>query len=78
MKLYPNPAKDFITVETQNSINDLEYTLISSSGQIIGTGKILSNKEQISVSNLINGLYILKFVSKEQKFSKTEKILIRK
>ncbi len=74
LKMYPNPTRDFVTIES-NGLNDLEYVLISLNGQIIKSGKILTDKEQISVSDLTNGIYVMKFISKEMKFSKTEKLI---
>jgi len=77
-KIYPNPARDFINIETVEGLSDIEYQIVSMNGNIVCSGKLNSNREQINVSALNNGLYLIKLSSKELKLLKTEKLMIRK
>jgi hypothetical protein len=60
IKLYPNPASDYISLDS--SIKDFDlYIIINASGQIVQTGHIDSN--QINISNLSSGIYSMCFRS---------------
>ena len=59
LRIYPNPAKDIINIET--SAQRCEYQLINNIGQIVLNG-ILSGENVISVENINNGIYFLKLI----------------
>ena len=59
LRIYPNPAKDIINIET--SAQRYEYQLINNIGQIVLNG-ILSGENVISVENINNGIYFLKLI----------------
>ena len=54
VKIYPNPAKDFINITSKQQINSVE--ILDQSGKRISESKEL----KINVSNLSKGIYILK------------------
>lgn len=58
INLYPNPSKGILYIES-NYINS-EYIVINIMGEIVTSGKIVSDNQQIDISNLSNGLYLLK------------------
>lgn len=55
--IYPNPTSDFITIESERSINSI--TIFSLSGQLIESIKTSSTIYQLDVSPYIPGLYLL-------------------
>jgi chitodextrinase/endonuclease I len=57
-KMFPNPATDFVTIQT-NSSSTNQYTIIDIFGKTIESGK-LQNGAQLKVSSLVNGLYFIK------------------
>lgn len=58
LKVYPNPASDYITISGLKKTENYEiYNLI---GQKIRKG-ITTNDESIDIQNLIKGIYLLKF-----------------
>ncbi|WP_435138547.1 T9SS type A sorting domain-containing protein [Formosa sp. A9] len=57
VRLYPNPSCDYIYISNLNK--EQGYTIINGLGQEILKNKI-SNNDKIDVSNLVNGLYLLK------------------
>ena len=67
--VFPNPAKDYITISTKESL--IKAELLSASGTYISTFK--TNK--INVSSLVKGIYILKIYT--QKSISTKKIIIK-
>jgi hypothetical protein len=76
--LAPNPAQDFIAIQTQMAEKDLNVELIDELGKIIKTGKILqgSTLSIIETDTVYNGLYFVKI--SDGKNSKTYKVIIDK
>jgi hypothetical protein len=58
IKLYPNPAANFIKIN--GLTNTQQYTIYSILGTEVSTGTI-DNNEDIETANLTKGLYFLKF-----------------
>lgn len=57
INVYPNPAKDFISIKNDRTENFV-YQIIDSSGKIVKTGKA-KTEEQIDVRGLVKGNYVL-------------------
>jgi len=55
-KIYPNPARDILRVETNNSAT---FSLIDQSGKVLVTTNI-TGKGSINISGIAPGLYYLK------------------
>ncbi|MBY0424940.1 MAG: T9SS type A sorting domain-containing protein, partial [Cytophagales bacterium] len=68
LKFYPNPVSDKLTIEinSRNTNIDLVYLIIDSNGKTIQSGHLKEipegqiNKLELNISNLANGLYIIK------------------
>ncbi|MEO9571546.1 MAG: T9SS type A sorting domain-containing protein [Polaribacter sp.] len=60
IRVYPNPASDFIQVS--GLATTVDYTIYSVLGSEVGSGTIFKN-EKIQISNLINGIYFLKLAN---------------
>ena len=76
--VYPNPSKDFITIQADFAENDLNIELINSLGQVVKTSKILQGTtiSIIEVDTIYNGVYFIKVSSKKD--SKSFKVVIDK
>lgn len=59
LKVYPNPAKDFILIE--NLKENVEFEIYDIQGKLIKKEKY--NNSQISLENLSKGVYILKILT---------------
>ena len=75
--MYPNPTSgNSINI----SVNDPEavegMVIINGSGQIVKTEKIADQNNQINISDLVNGIYIVK-VDYNNGESKTEKLIVK-
>ena len=56
--LYPNPCTDFLQISGLEKLNSLDYRLYSTTGMLIGFGKLENSK--LSVKDLPEGVYALK------------------
>ena len=63
---YPNPASDFITLNTNHTetTTDLTLNIYNISGELISSEAILQNQQNINISGLSNGIYIVEVKSK--------------
>ena len=66
--LYPNPAKDYIRIESPN-LEKFPVSIYSITGQVMLEGYYMSG-DKIDVSNFSSGLYIVKIDKEVLKFSK--------
>ncbi len=56
-KLYPNPVKDFITIETNSSDNAI-LNVFDINGQIILSKELKATSTKLNISNLPTGVYM--------------------
>lgn len=72
LKVYPNPASDFIVVEVNPEIANpkLEIAITDMAGQIINRFQISDFKTQLDISSLANGIYLLECISENQRSAK--------
>ncbi len=60
LTIYPNPAEDFITIETTGIEGTLQYEIFDLIGKQVSKGVLKNSKENvINISNLQEGLYLL-------------------
>jgi DNA-binding beta-propeller fold protein YncE len=72
-KIYPNPSIDKITIdfsETQNS----NFTIFNTIGECLIQGELKGRKNEIDISSLPNGIYVIAITGK---FGKMEQKLIK-
>jgi internalin A len=76
-KIYPNPATGgSMNISLENSEAVDRILIINGSGQIVKTEKIADQNNQINISDLVNGIYIVKVDYKNGE-SKTEKLIVK-
>lgn len=63
-RIYPNPAAGFITVE-HNDIGSL-FTISDMEGRVVLTETVSGTKKQVDISDLSQGIYIVKLQGKER------------
>jgi hypothetical protein len=64
VSLYPNPASDVVTINTNN--NTLLYSrtgLYDANGRLLQQILITANPQTFNIQHLTNGLYMLKFAN---------------
>jgi hypothetical protein len=63
-EIYPNPTSEFIRVN-QRGLNQMPFMIYGANGQIVKSGKV-SDGQEIQLSNLQNGLYLMKLGNAEK------------
>ncbi len=63
-RIFPNPAGDRLTVETDRPLAGLSYQILLPDGKAVGRHSPLEGK-QVSVSGLKSGMYLLAFYNEE-------------
>jgi len=76
--LYPNPASDFIAIQTDLVQSNLKVEIINELGQIVKTTEILqgSTLSIIETDTIYNGIYFVKI--SDGKNTKSHKVIINK
>jgi len=81
IKIYPNPTKESFTIECPFIENQsVRYTILSSIGQVVLSGRILSTVQIIEVvpDQIAAGIYLIKLTDQDGTVLKMEKLIIRK
>jgi hypothetical protein len=70
LTVYPNPTDGVLFVETRHgtSLPDQTYRITNLMGQILLTGHITAETQQIDVTNLSEGMYFITFAGETRKF----------
>lgn len=78
VSIYPNPASNFIAIQTELTESDLNVDLIDELGKVIKSSKILqgSTLSVIETDDIYNGIYFVKITNGS--VSKTYKLIIKK
>lgn len=76
--IYPNPAQEFIAIQSEMATEDLDITLINELGQTVKTSKILQGSTLciLEIDSVYNGIYFVKISNKKE--FKTHKVIIKK
>lgn len=72
IKIYPNPASDFLFVETKEAI---AVKIFNTSGQLVLEEKQVKKDKAIDVSNLHSGVYLVQLIQNGK--SSSQKLIIR-
>jgi len=64
LKLFPNPASQTITIQSDQQID--QYEIYSITGALVASDKTTGNRTSIDIAELKNGIYLIKAVSNGQ------------
>ena len=71
IKIYPNPANTKIIIQDENNIQKYQVKLLNIMGEVI----LISNKKEIEIGSIPNGVYFLNFET--EKYISSKKIVIQ-
>ena len=66
LEIYPNPAREGITVKVGDPYRSMVITIVDSKGRVVYNKKVSSNRTTIRTSDLTNGIYYLRVSSNGQ------------
>ena len=76
LKVFPNPASDYVTIALANATQS-EYSLYDIAGREIAKGVLTAETPvRLDLSHLANGVYYIKVLG--ENFRSTEKIIVSK
>ena len=76
LSVYPNPATEYLTLQTGKNGAKADLCIIDMEGRVLMANKSLENGSRISLANLNNGNYMLKIVSNCE--TKVRQLIIKK
>lgn len=74
--IYPNPAQDYVKMHLQNSLDEAEFILVNSLGQVVVQDQLIGQEYLLNTSEIKQGVYFVKFKSGDTIFIK--RLLITK
>lgn len=74
--IYPNPNQGFFTIDIPQNRNRLQWEIIDVMGRVCLSGRIESERENISIHQLSSGIYVIQLYD-GQKRSSGHKLLIK-
>lgn len=78
IRIYPNPASEFITIETEQLTEGASYSIYNTQGINLLRGNINNPVHKINLQNiLLNGIYIINIVDGDGKLVVSEMISIQ-
>ena len=77
IKLYPNPVKDELIIEFYKDVNNSTFELYGLLGNKVLNAKLNSNKNNVSLSNIDNGIYYYKIIHTNQTINSGKLIVIK-
>jgi len=66
IQIHPNPASNSITISNLDYQKELNYKIITSTGQLVKSGNLSSN--EIQINNLVPGFYFILLLNEESLF----------
>ena len=69
IKIYPNPATDLLTIESEKSL-PMNYEIKTISGRILTRGKSANSKAAVDISNFVPGIYLLLIDQDDERYMK--------
>jgi hypothetical protein len=74
---YPNPAQDFVSIEIPKNPNLAQLSIYNLTGQLISKKQISQPNQQISITELENGMYIF-VIHNEDKVIGRQRVVVAK
>jgi len=75
IKIYPNPATDFVNISLSNK-SDINVEIYNIKGSLIKNYKDYTDNANIKITDLSKGVYIMKFVI-DNKFEGSSKLIVK-
>lgn len=68
ISVFPNPARDLVTVKTDSGLNGSDFTITDLAGKQFLDGKLVNESTPVDISQLVPGIYLIQ-VTGQKKYS---------
>jgi hypothetical protein len=65
IEIFPNPAKNNITIEIPQIVEEITLTISNINGKELTSQQIRDSTTQIDISNLASGIYFVKLITEK-------------
>ncbi len=72
LKLYPNPFSDYLTIESETSLDDSSIEILNNLGQVVFSQQLAGKQIKLDIADLSSGVYY--YSVKSAKFIKQGKV----
>ncbi len=77
ISIYPNPANDFVIINNFNAVPFQTLELADITGRLVKRQMTNTQLTKVDISQLNNGMYLLRFVDAKGVLLKTEKLIVQ-
>jgi hypothetical protein len=70
ISIFPNPSKGVITISPGNSFSSVNFDIVNLNSIIVYIGSIDSDMQQVDLSKLPKGIYLIRFHTKDRTYTK--------
>ena len=79
IKVYPNPASDYVQVEFPKDflIKDVTLRLLSIDGKLVKQTSVMSDIQRISLSDLLSGMYYI-IITRGNEIIASKRVVVHK
>lgn len=79
LNIYPNPVQNILNIKSDANLKDSKAEIFTTSGVMVFSEKLSNSKlNQLALSNLPNGIYVLKIINKKNALPVVRKLIIDK
>lgn len=75
VKVYPNPVTNVVTIILDETFHKTSFYLLNSAGQIVHQGKLHKALNEIKISELDSGIYLLKVINSSGNIIYNDKLI---
>lgn len=68
VSIYPNPVQNNFTISSKDNLKS--YEIFDESGRKVMSSSLKGNKQEVDISSLIKGNYIVSIETKQRKINK--------
>lgn len=75
IKIYPNPAEDFVSIKIPQNYTQAQLGIYNLTGQLISQKQVTQSNQQLSITELGNGMYIF-VIQNEDKVIGRQRVMV--
>lgn len=61
VQIWPNPVKDYLTIETPEPSKLVSYQILSLRGELVKKAEVVAGEQRVDITDLTPGVYVIQF-----------------